>query len=126
MVAAAAVTTTAASNIPHGASVHQPWWYKGHPNWGWNKHGKKDKWGNCVEDDRRKITIRESQNDTDDISADFVWALNQAQNGGLIHLEEGKTYVIGKKVDLPVLNDVYIKLDGTLKVRISDRFPDWS
>lgn len=117
LVAAAAVSSAIASKTPHGASIAQPWWKKGHPNWSWNKNGKKDRWGNCVEDDRRKITIRASQNDTDDISADFVWALNQAQNGGLVHLQEGKTYIIGKKIDLPVLNDVYVKLDGTLKVR---------
>lgn len=114
LAAAAAITSAVAFDIPDGASVSQPWKHTGRPYFGWNQ---KDKWGNKVEDDRRKITIRASEDDTDDISADFVWALEQAQNGGLVHLEEGKTYIIGKKIDLPVLNDVYIKLDGTLKVR---------
>jgi galacturan 1,4-alpha-galacturonidase len=111
LVAAAAVTSATVFDIPDGASISQPWKHTGRPYFGWSK---KDRWGNKVEDDRRKITIRASEDDTDDISADFVW--EQAQNGGLVHLEEGKTYIIGKKIDLPVLNDVYIKLDGTLKV----------
>jgi galacturan 1,4-alpha-galacturonidase len=113
LVAAAAITSAAAFDIPDGASISQPWHHTGRPYFGWNK---KDRWGNKIEDDRRKITIRASEDDTDDISADFVWALEQAQNGGIVHLEEGKTYIIGKKIELPVLNDVYIKLDGTLKV----------
>lgn len=113
LAAATTITSTAAFDIPDGASITQPWRHKGRPYFGWNR---KDRWGNSVEEDRRKITIRASEDDTDDISADFVWALEQAQDGGLVHLEEGKTYIIGKKIDLPVLNDVYIKLDGTLKV----------
>jgi len=113
LAAASVITSALAFDIPDGASVSQPWKHTGRPYFGWNQ---KDKWGNKIEDDRRKITIRASEDDTDDISADFVWALEQAQNGGLVHLEEGKTYIIGKKIDLPVLNDVYIKLDGTLKV----------
>jgi galacturan 1,4-alpha-galacturonidase len=120
LVAAAAITSAAAFDIPDGASISQPWKHTGRPYFGWNK---KDRWGNRVEDDRRKITIRPSEDDTDDISADFVWALEQAQNGGLVHLEEGKTYIIGKKIDLPVLNDVYVKLDGTLKVSIWELLP---
>ena len=116
LVAVATVTSAVASKIPHGAHIAQPHWYEGPHSKGYD-NGKKDKWGNCVENDRRAITIRSSNNDTDDVSADFVWALNQANNGGLVHLEAGKTYMIGKKVDLPVLNDVYIKLDGTLKAR---------
>ncbi|KAI5198363.1 glycoside hydrolase family 28 protein [Aureobasidium subglaciale EXF-2481] len=112
LVVTTAITSAVAFDIPEGASISVPWRHKGRPYFGWNL---KDKWGNSVEEDRHKITIRASEDDTDDISADFVWALEQAQNGGLVHLEEGKTYVIGKKIDLPVLNDVYIKLDGTLK-----------
>jgi galacturan 1,4-alpha-galacturonidase len=117
LIAATALTSAAAFDIPDGASITQPWRHKGRPYFGWNR---KDRWGNSVEDDRRKITIRASEDDTDDVSADLVWALEQAQDGGLVHLEEGKTYIIGKKIDLPVLNDVYIKLDGTLKVRNED------
>ncbi|KAF2738343.1 glycoside hydrolase family 28 protein, partial [Polyplosphaeria fusca] len=76
---------------------------------------EKDNWGNSVEKDRKKITIRSSKDDNDDISADFLWALQQANNGGLVHLEKGKKYLIGKKLDLTFLNDVYVKLDGELK-----------
>ncbi|KAF2644171.1 glycoside hydrolase family 28 protein [Massarina eburnea CBS 473.64] len=76
---------------------------------------KKDNWGNKVEKDRRKITIRASRNDTDDISDDFLWALKKANHGGLVSLQKGKKYVIGKKLDLTFLNDVYVKLDGELK-----------
>lgn len=76
---------------------------------------KKDNWGNALEKDRKKITIRASKHDRDDISADFLWALKKANKGGLVHLEKGKKYVIGKKLNLK-LNDVYLKLDGELKV----------
>lgn len=117
LAAATAITSAVAYDMPDGTSISVPWRHTGRPGFGWGN--QKDKWGNKIEDYRRKITIRASEDDTDDISADFVWALEQAQNGGLVHLEEGKTYIIGKKIDLPVLNDVYVKLDGTLKVSCS-------
>lgn len=78
---------------------------------------KKDNWGNAVEQDRKKITIRASKNDRDDISDDFLWAIKKANHGGLVHLQKGKKYVIGKKLDLSFLKDVYVKIDGELKVR---------
>ena len=78
---------------------------------------KKDNWGNALEKDRKKITIRASKHDRDDISDDFLRAIKQANNGGLVHLEKGKLYVIGKKLDLTFLKDVYVKIDGELKVR---------
>jgi len=74
-----------------------------------------DNWGNCVEADRKTTTIRASTGDKDDISAEFLDGLKKANNGGLFHLEKGKKYVIGKKLDLSFLKDVYIKLDGELK-----------
>ncbi|KAF2703194.1 glycoside hydrolase family 28 protein [Pleomassaria siparia CBS 279.74] len=76
---------------------------------------KKDNWGNAVERDRKKITIRSSKHDRDDISDDFLWALKKANHGGLVHLEKRKKYVIGKKLDLTFLKDVYVRLDGELK-----------
>ena len=81
-------------------------------------HGKpkKDNWGNQVESDRKKFTIRASKNDRDDVSQDFLWALKKANHGGLVHLQKGKKYVIGTKLDLTFLNNVYVKLDGELKV----------
>lgn len=88
-------------------------------------HGKpkKDNWGNCVESERKKIKIRASKNDNDDISDDFLWALKKANHGGLVHLEKGKKYVIGTKLDLTFLNDVYVKLDGEIKVSWIKLFP---
>lgn len=77
---------------------------------------QKDNWGNAVEKDRKKITIRASKHDRDDISDDFLWAIKKANHGGLVHLEKGKKYVIGKKLDLTFLKDVYVKIDGELKV----------
>jgi galacturan 1,4-alpha-galacturonidase len=84
---------------------------------------KKDKWGNHVESDRKKVTIRASKDDKDDISQDFLWALKKANNGGLVYLQKGRKYIIGKKLDLTFLNDVYVKLDGELKVNMSDDVP---
>jgi galacturan 1,4-alpha-galacturonidase len=74
-----------------------------------------DNWGNCVEADRIPTTIRASTSDSDDISAAFLDGLKRANNGGLLHLEKGKKYVIAKKLDLSFLNDVYVKLDGEIK-----------
>lgn len=81
------------------------------------RHKKqKDNWGNAVEKDRKKIKIRASKDDHDDISDDFLWALKKANRGGMVHLEKGKKYVIGKKLDLTFLDDVYVRIDGELKV----------
>lgn len=80
---------------------------------------KKDDWGNAIEKDRKKVTIRASKNDTDDISDDFLWALKKANNGGLVRLKKGHKYVIGKKLDLTFLNDVYVNIEGELKVFIA-------
>jgi hypothetical protein len=77
---------------------------------------KKDNWGNAIEKDRKKVTIRASKNDTDDVSDDFLWALKKANNGGLVRLKKGHKYVIGKKLDLTFLNDVYVNIEGELKV----------
>lgn len=82
-----------------------------------------DNWGNCKEADRKPTTIRASTTTTDDISADFLAGLHQANNGGLLHLEQGKTYVIGKKLDLSFLHDVYVRLDGEIK--FTDDIPYW-
>jgi galacturan 1,4-alpha-galacturonidase len=82
----------------------------------WHWKPKKDNWGNALEQDRKKVTIRSSKNDYDDISHDFLWALKKANHGGLVYLEKGKKYMIGKKLDLTFLNDVYVKIDGELKV----------
>ncbi|KAJ5112916.1 hypothetical protein N7456_001450 [Penicillium angulare] len=65
--------------------------------------------------DRRTITIRASKNEDDDISSDFLWAIHQANHGGRLLLEKGKTYMIGKKLDLTFLDDIEVQLEGQLK-----------
>jgi hypothetical protein len=75
----------------------------------------KDNWSNCVEADRIPTTIQASTSDSDDVSAAFLDGLKKANNGGLLHLEKGKKYVIAKKLDLSFLKDVYVKLDGEIK-----------
>ncbi|KAF2034992.1 glycoside hydrolase family 28 protein [Setomelanomma holmii] len=80
-----------------------------------DKPRPKDNWGNAIEKDRKKITIRASKNDTDDISDEFLWALKKANNGGLVHLKKNHKYIIGKKLDLTFLKDVYVNIEGELK-----------
>jgi hypothetical protein len=75
----------------------------------------KDNWGNCVEADRIPTIIQASASDTDDVSAALLDGLKKANNGGLLHLEKGKKYIIAKKLDLSFLKDVYVKLDGEIK-----------
>ena len=75
-----------------------------------------DNWGNAIERDRKVTTIRPSANDTDDISAAFLAGIQQANNGGLLFLEKGNTYVIGKKLDLSFLKNIYVRIEGEIKV----------
>lgn len=83
-----------------------------------SSHRQKDNWGNAVEKDRKKVTIRASKDDRDDVSDDFLAAIKKANNGGLVHLKKGHKYVIGKKLDLTFLKDIYINIDGELKVSV--------
>ncbi len=110
--------------IPAGASITLPRSDSLLSRGNGNDHGngphkqpKKDNWGNALEQDRKRVTIRASKHDRDDISDDFLWAIKKANHGGLVYLEKGKKYVIGKKLDLTFLKDVYVKIDGELKVR---------
>lgn len=98
--------------IPAGGSITYPRSISLLPR----KERKKDNWGNAVEKDRKKLKIRASKNDSDDISDDFLWALKQANNGGLVQLEKNHKYVIGKKLDLTFLKDIYVNIEGELKV----------
>lgn len=114
--AAAAFASVSATSLelnaaPAGASISLP---RFGPSRGLG-HNNKDNWGNAVERDRRVVTIRASRNDNDDVSDDFLWAVKQANHGGLLHLQQGKTYVLGKKLDLSFLDDIYVKIDGELK-----------
>lgn len=65
-------------------------------------------------DHRRKVHIRNSRSDTDDISSEFLKGLKKANHGGTLVLPAGKTFVIGKKLDLTFLNDVQVQLDGEI------------
>ncbi|KAJ5660726.1 CAZyme family GH28 [Penicillium longicatenatum] len=65
--------------------------------------------------DRRTVTIRASKSDHDDVSSDFLWGIKQANHGGRLLLEKGKTYVIGKKLDLSFLNNIEVQLEGEIK-----------
>ncbi|KAJ5432390.1 exopolygalacturonase B [Penicillium daleae] len=65
--------------------------------------------------DRRTVTIRPSKNDKDDISEDFLWGIKHANHGGRLLLKKGKTYVIGKKLDLSFLDNVEVQLEGEIK-----------
>lgn len=62
------------------------------------------------------MTIRPSHNDTDDISADFLWGIRRANHGGRLLLKKGEKYVIGRKLDLTFLDNIEVQLDGELKV----------
>lgn len=64
---------------------------------------------------RRKVTIRSSKNDEDDVSDAFLKGLKKANHGGTLYLPEGHTYMIGKPLDLTWLNDVHIHLEGEIK-----------
>lgn len=75
---------------------------------------KLDNWGRYKVPHRHKVHIRASANDTDDISQDFLQGLKKANHGGTLVLKEGKTYVIGKKLDLTFLCDVHVQLDGEI------------
>lgn len=65
---------------------------------------------------RRTVIIRSSSSDEDDVSADFLWGIKRANHGGRLLLQNGKKYVIGKKLDLTFLKDIEVQLDGELKV----------
>lgn len=66
---------------------------------------------------RRKVYIRPSKKDTDDVSADFYLGLKKANYGGTLVLPKGQTFVIGKKLDLTFLNNIEVQLEGEILVR---------
>lgn len=79
--------------------------------------------GDGDEGDRRTVTIRPSVNDTDDISAEFLQGITEANHGGRLLLKEGETYIIGKKLELTFLDDIEVQLDGEIKVNENNRPP---
>jgi galacturan 1,4-alpha-galacturonidase len=70
---------------------------------------------------RKVVKIKASTNDLDDISDEFVEGLKQANNGGTLYLEHGKTFIIGRPLDLTFLNDIHIRLEGEIKVNYQTR-----
>nr|XP_036581689.1 exopolygalacturonase [Colletotrichum truncatum]KAF6790132.1 exopolygalacturonase [Colletotrichum truncatum] len=64
---------------------------------------------------RKTFTPRSSENDTDDVSASFLEAIKNANNGGTVYLPADKTFIIGKPLDLTFLNDIHVHLEGTIK-----------
>ncbi|KAJ5880481.1 exopolygalacturonase B [Penicillium subrubescens] len=101
-----AVTAVSTGRVPHGAQIIPANDKSSLRNIG--AHGQKYP-------DRRTVTIRPSKNDTDDISDDFLWGIKHANHGGRLLLKKGKTYVIGKKLDLSFLNNVEVQLEGEIK-----------
>ncbi|TLD09068.1 uncharacterized protein PgNI_07328 [Pyricularia grisea] len=64
---------------------------------------------------RRRFTPRASTHDLDDVSAEFEQAVRDANNGGTVYLPKDELFVIGKPLDLTFLNDIHVKLEGTIK-----------
>lgn len=71
---------------------------------------------------RKVFRIRASKNDTDDVADEFKKGVRKANGGGTLHLAKGKTYVIGKALDLTGLEDIHIHLEGEIRVSICDLF----
>lgn len=103
-----AVTAATTRHIPHGADIIPA-----------SDEPSLRHIGACGQKypDRRTVTIRPSKNDADDISDDFLWGIKEANHGGRLLLKKGKTYVIGKKLDLSFLDNVEVQLEGEIKVR---------
>ncbi|PNP76568.1 hypothetical protein FNYG_09987 [Fusarium nygamai] len=72
---------------------------------------------------RKIVRIRASKNDKDDVSDEFDRAVRKANGGGTLHLAKGKTYVIGKALDLTGLEDIHIHLEG--EIRFTDDVEYW-
>lgn len=68
---------------------------------------------------RRKIYIRPSYSDTDDVSKEFYEGLKKANHGGTLVLPKNHTFVIGQKLDLTFLNDIEVNLEGKILVSIT-------
>lgn len=102
-----AVTAATTGHIPHGAHIIPA-----------SDKSSLRHIGACDQKypDRRTVTIRPSKNDADDISDDFLWGMKAANHGGRLLLKKGKTYVIGKKLDLSFLDNVEVQLEGEIKV----------
>ncbi|KAK2017290.1 polygalacturonase [Colletotrichum eremochloae] len=83
------------------------------------KHPVAKRTPNC----RKIFTPRASRNESDDVSDDFLAAVKKANNGGTVYLPEGQTFVIGQPLDLTFLNDIHVRLEGTIK--FTNDVPYW-
>lgn len=72
---------------------------------------------------RRIVQIRSSKDDSDDVADDFLKGLQEANNGGTLHLAKDSLYMIGKPLDLTFLNDVHVQWDG--EVKFTNDTPYW-
>ncbi|EWC47492.1 putative exopolygalacturonase B [Drechslerella stenobrocha 248] len=63
---------------------------------------------------RRKVYIRPSVDETDDVSDEFLAGIQEANNGGTLILRQQETYVLGKKLDLTFLNNIHVELRGEI------------
>lgn len=68
--------------------------------------------GGNTQGHRHVVTIRPSDHDADDVSAEFKAGLERANHGGTLYLPAGQTFVIGRPLDLTFLDDVHVHLDG--------------
>ncbi|KAM0271906.1 hypothetical protein ACHAQH_008908 [Verticillium albo-atrum] len=75
--------------------------------------------GNC----RKVVKIRSSEDETDDISDEFLAGIKEANNGGLLYLPKDELFVIGKPLDLTFLDNIHVRLDG--KILFTDDVPQW-
>ncbi|KAF6793347.1 glycosyl hydrolase family 28 (exopolygalacturonase) [Colletotrichum sojae] len=72
---------------------------------------------------RKTFVPRSSKDDLDDVADEFLDAIKQANNGGTVYLPEGETFIIGKPLDLTFLNDIHVRLEGT--IRFTNDVPFW-
>ncbi|KAL3424701.1 exopolygalacturonase [Phlyctema vagabunda] len=111
LVVLLACLAQAHSNIRGSALGH---WKKPDRHFGPYHHPKPDR--------RKKVYIRSSKSETDDVSGEFLRGLKKANHGGTLVLPANETFVIGKKLDLTFLNNVQVKLDGEILFTDNDTY----
>lgn len=104
LAAAAVITAVQAVSLPPGVPGNVLEFRAKHP-YTTPSHG-------C----RKTITIRASEDEHDDVSEEFKQGILDANNGGTLYLPKGEMFVIGKALDLTGLNDIYVRLDGEIRV----------
>ncbi|KAM0330215.1 hypothetical protein ACHAQA_004389 [Verticillium albo-atrum] len=110
---ASAVTSALAFEIPAGVPRSLEEFRIKHP------YQARSTKGDC----RKVIRIRSSEDETDDISEEFLAGIKEANNGGLLYLPKDELFVIGKPLDLTFLDNIHVRLDG--KILFTDDVPQW-